>query len=58
MTKIATTNFLLMKLWKFSLSNLNIFTFQFDESVTKFYVLRSKYFIDFDEIFVDFGQIS
>ena len=43
------TNFLLIKLWKF-------FTFQFDESVTKFYVVKS--FIDFNEIFIGCGQIS
>ena len=29
-------------------------TFQFDESVTKFYVVKS----DFDEIFIGCGQIS
>ena len=36
---------------------VKIFTFQFGESVTKFY-LRSKSFIDFDEISVSCGQIS
>ena len=35
---------------------VKIFTFQFDESVTKFYT--SKSFIDFDEIFIGCGQIS
>ena len=40
----------------FIIKVVQIFTFQFDESVTKFYV--SKSFIDFDEIFIGCGQIS
>ena len=47
MTKIHTINFLLIKLWKFSLS-------QFDESVIKFYLVKS--FSDFDEILVSCAQ--
>ena len=41
-------NFLLMKLWKFSLSNL----------AKTSQILCSKNFIDFDEIFISCGQIS